>query len=304
MALISRCAGVERGRRRKEAADTSVIELDEFAVFVLLDEDVKGGEVNVDTVGADRLESGVHRLDRKVQDFAATGEVSRPGAGRDQLRSAVDELDEFVDGREQLISARTGSRDFTGGGESPELCGPAGEHRTRVGEHNGVDVYFSTFDVLIQQDKTANSSSSMTLVLAAAFRRRPRCNACAAADECHARSTASPLRPASWGRARTPPGGNVDAQQKKSKKKKKKNKKRRRRPSAAARGGEDERSQANNLLIGRVRYRGSGRIRVDSSCGSSGSGDHEVRMEPDSTPAGAARTWVGTRMGGVDGSVR
>ena len=65
MALVGRCAGRQRRRRLEPAVGPGVVELDDVAVLVLLDQRVVCREEDIGAVMADRLEPDVLRARRR-----------------------------------------------------------------------------------------------------------------------------------------------------------------------------------------------------------------------------------------------
>ena len=113
---------------------------------------------------------------------------------RDQNGKIID-IYEYVDGRPQLISSGLGSRDFTGGSDvlnlsfTPEHIGL--EHVSR----DGTDVYFSTFETLVNRDFNGEFVKFYDARTGGGFPEDPVSAPCAAADECHGVDSAEPAAP-------------------------------------------------------------------------------------------------------------
>lgn len=132
---------------------------------------------------------------------------------------------EFVDGRPQLISAGTGSRDFTGGSKVLNFAVQPVSTGLEAVSANGVDVYFSTFDVLIEEDENGEFVKFYDARVGGGFPPPPSLNTCAAADECHAPDGLAPTPGLIGSGDQLGTGGNVESQQQAKKKKKKAKKK-------------------------------------------------------------------------------
>ena len=88
--------------------------------------------------------------------FFATREALVP-----QDTDGIIDVYEFVGGRPQLISTGTGTRDFGASGLVQIFFVP--EHiGLEAVSHDGTDVFFTTYDSLVNRTRTATSSSSMT----------------------------------------------------------------------------------------------------------------------------------------------
>jgi hypothetical protein len=90
---------------------------------------------------------------------------------------------EYVDGRPQLISAGTGNQDTWGGGL---LIYPSMTTGLEGVSHDGVDVYFSTFDTLVPQDQNGEFIKFYDARSGGGFPFEEPRPPCKAADECHA----------------------------------------------------------------------------------------------------------------------
>jgi hypothetical protein len=112
---------------------------------------------------------------------------------------------EFVDGRPQLISKGTNSRDLAGSGF---LFPP-----TRLGleavSRDGVDVYFATFDVLTPEDRNGPFLKFYDARTNGGFDVNYQIAPCEAADECHGEDSSPPAAPQIGTRGGLGQSGNV-----------------------------------------------------------------------------------------------
>ena len=93
---------------------------------------------------------------------------------------------EFVDGRPQLISSGTGSRDYTGGSAVVNILElPKARTGLESVSADGTDVYFSTYDSLVPQDHNGAFIKFYDARTGGGFEPVPEFAPCAAADECH-----------------------------------------------------------------------------------------------------------------------
>jgi hypothetical protein len=119
---------------------------------------------------------------------------------------------EYVDGRPQLISSGLGSKDFTGGGEvlsvffTPEHIG------LEAVSHDGTDVYFSTFETLVENDHNGEFVKFYDARTNGGFPQDPALAPCAAADECHGADSSAPTPPVVGSAANLGSGGNVSGE--------------------------------------------------------------------------------------------
>jgi hypothetical protein len=91
---------------------------------------------------------------------------------------------EFVDGRPQLISTGTGTRDFSVTNVVQFFYVP--EHiGLEAVSADGMDVYFSTYDTLVQQDQNGNVLKFYDARTNGGFEPPAPLAPCVAADECH-----------------------------------------------------------------------------------------------------------------------
>jgi hypothetical protein len=109
----------------------------------------------------------------------------------------VRDVYEYVDGRPQLITAGTGSTDS--GSRGADFAGVSAD---------GINVYFSTFDVLISQDHNGQFAKYYDARTNGGFPNPPPPAPCAAADECHGPGSSSPAPPQLASGADLGAGGN------------------------------------------------------------------------------------------------
>jgi len=102
--------------------------------------------------------------------------------------NAITDVYEFVDGRPQLISSGTGQRDKWAG----NLLFPAEYTGLEAVSHDGVDIYFATYDTLTPDDKNGNFVKFYDARAGGGFRVPPAELPCVAADECHGDENAHP----------------------------------------------------------------------------------------------------------------
>lgn len=182
-----------------------------------------------------RASQGGRFMDDNGRAFFSTEEslVPRDTNGR------IFDTYEYVGGRPQLISSGQGSRHFTGGSEifqlvtQPQFIGL--EHVS----HDGQDVYFSTFETLLNRDHNGEFVKFYDARTGGGFPEDPNLGPCAAADECHGVDSAPPPTPGVATSDGLGSGGNVQAkrQAKKKKRKAKHKRKAKRRHSTRTTGG-------------------------------------------------------------------
>ena len=105
-----------------------------------------------------------------------------------QDTNKLHDIYEFVDGRPQLITTGTGSLD-------KQVFSQAGNERTgglQGVSADGVDVYFSTYDVLIDIDENGEFLKFYDARTNGGFPLDPPLQPCVAADECHGRGSTPP----------------------------------------------------------------------------------------------------------------
>jgi hypothetical protein len=167
--------------------------------------------------------------------FFATADSLVP---RDQNGFIID-IYEYVDGRPQLISSGLAGNDYTGGSEVVSLFLPAVyiglEHVSR----DGADVYFSSFDTLVDEDLNGEYVKFYDARTGGGFPPAANLGPCAAADECHGPDSSPPTPPTVTSDSNFGKGGNVvpEKQSKKKKKKGKKKKKSKAKKRAHRQGG-------------------------------------------------------------------
>jgi hypothetical protein len=157
-------------------------------------------------------------------------------AGKDSLvprdtDGSIIDVYEYVGGRPQLITAGFGARDFTGGG-LVSFLGGGGEFTGLEGvSRDGSDVFFSTFDTLVPQDRNGAQVKFYDARTGGGFAPPPELPPCAAADECHGAGSSPPAAQTIGTAGSLGAGGNVASQRKpkhsKPKKAKKKKKSKR-----------------------------------------------------------------------------
>ncbi len=101
-----------------------------------------------------------------------------------QDTDAITSVYEFVDGRPQLISTGTSSRDFSGAGITTLFFVPLHIGLESV-SHDGVDVIFSTYDELVPQDENGQALKFYDARSGGGFDVDAEPAPCVAADECH-----------------------------------------------------------------------------------------------------------------------
>ncbi len=145
----------------------------------------------------------------------------------------ITDVYEYVGGRPQLISAGTGSRDFTGGSRVLDFAFQPEYTGLESVSANGVDVFFSTYDTLISQDENGAFIKFYDARVGGGFNPSPELAPCAAADECHSPDLPQ-AAPALIGTGTNLGSGGMVQSQKKAKKKKKVKQKKRRAKHAKA----------------------------------------------------------------------
>jgi hypothetical protein len=112
--------------------------------------------------------------------FFVTGDPLVP-----QDTDGIRDVYEFVNGRPQLITAGTGTRDSTGGGANASPFFPAVHTGLESVSANGTDVFFSTYDTLVPQDHNGPFVKFYDARTGGGFDIDLSLGPCAAADECH-----------------------------------------------------------------------------------------------------------------------
>jgi hypothetical protein len=135
--------------------------------------------------------------------------------------NAIYDVYEYVDGRPQLISAGTGARDLaeaTGLFETSTYTGLESVSR------DGTDVFFSTYDTLVDADQNGNFVKFYDARVNGGFVNETPIAPCAAADECHSVDSSRPADSAVSTGGAFGAGGNVKSQKTKRKGSKRKRK--------------------------------------------------------------------------------
>jgi hypothetical protein len=133
---------------------------------------------------------------------------------------------EYVDGRPQLITSGQGNRDFTGGSEVFSLFSISAYVGLEAVSHDGIDVYFSTFDTLVDRDNNGEFVKFYDARTGGGFPEDRGLLPCEAADECHGPDSSPPPPPAISSSGNLGGSGNIAAPQKKQSKKKAQRKRR------------------------------------------------------------------------------
>jgi hypothetical protein len=102
-----------------------------------------------------------------------------------QDTNALADVYEFVDGRPQLISSGIAATD--GRGSNPGLRAALGGVTA-----DGVNVYFSTYDTLVDQDHNGAFLKVYDARTGGGFPKPPIVTPCVAADECHGGGSTTP----------------------------------------------------------------------------------------------------------------
>jgi hypothetical protein len=130
---------------------------------------------------------------------------------------SITDVYEYVDGRPQLITTGQGNRDFTGGSEVFSLLASAAYTGLEAVSHNGVDVYFSTFDTLVKRDHNGEYIKFYDARTGGGFPEEPELLPCEAADECHGADSSAPAPPAISSAGELGGSGNIQSQTRKAK---------------------------------------------------------------------------------------
>jgi hypothetical protein len=128
---------------------------------------------------------------------------------------------EFVDGRPQLISSGTASRDVT---SATSLLNPGNfPKKVTVGlesvSADGTDVFFASYDSLVPQDKNGPDLKFYDARTTGGFRVAPAFAGCEAADECHEAGSQAPAPPVLGTGANLGSSGNAKKAKKKHRRK-------------------------------------------------------------------------------------
>jgi hypothetical protein len=154
----------------------------------------------------------------------------------------ISDVYEFVDGRPQLITSGTSSRDATSATQLRNIGNfpPAASVGLEAVSADGTDVYFATYDVLAPQDENAAFLKIYDARSGGGFLPPPTFAGCEAADECHNEGSQTPPPPVVGSAAPLGGTGNATPGAKKKKHRRKPHHKRHHR-KRAARVGSDRR---------------------------------------------------------------
>jgi hypothetical protein len=108
----------------------------------------------------------------------------------------ITDVYEYVDGRPQLITTGQANQDFTGGSEVFNLLHISAYVGLEAVSHDGVDVYFSTFETLVKRDHNGEYVKFYDARTGGGFPEEPELLPCEAADECHGADSSPPPPPA------------------------------------------------------------------------------------------------------------
>lgn len=161
-------------------------------------------------VGEARASEGGRFMADDGRTFFSTYDALVP---RDQDGKLTD-VYEYVAGRPQLITSGLASRDYTGGSTVVNLLSSNEYTGLEAVDHDGTDVYFSTFETLVGRDHNGAFVKFYDARSGGGFDESPPLGPCAAADECHG-TDSSPPAPATIASGATVPGGNVTPQKRK-----------------------------------------------------------------------------------------
>ena len=126
---------------------------------------------------------------------------------------------EYVDGRPQLITAGNGDRDLF---PSLAILIPGVNTGLEAVSRDGRDIFFSTYDTLVQQDQNGEFIKMYVARTGGGFPVEGELLPCEAADECHGETTQPAVNPEIGTGAEYTVSGNVLPQKKQRKGKKKK----------------------------------------------------------------------------------
>jgi hypothetical protein len=118
---------------------------------------------------------------------------------------------EYVDGQPQLISSGVTARDFTGGSELFGVFVIPVHTGLESVSRDGTDVFFSTYDTLVEQDLNGQFIKFYDARIGGGFTSNPPLGPCAAADECHGPASSPPAPDVVTSGAALGSGGNVVA---------------------------------------------------------------------------------------------
>jgi hypothetical protein len=112
-----------------------------------------------------------------------------------QDTDGIRDVYEYANGHAQLITSGTGDRDSTGGGETFSFFFGDTQSGLESVSRDGRDVYFSTFETLVPEDKNGSFAKVYDARTNGGFDYTPELGSCAAADECHGQGTEPPAPP-------------------------------------------------------------------------------------------------------------
>jgi hypothetical protein len=136
---------------------------------------------------------------------------------RDQ-NGVITDVYEYVGGQPQLISSGIGSRDYTGASETLGLFTVPVYTGLESVSADGTDVFFSTFDTLVEEDFNGQFIKFYDARTNGGFPVKPVIAPCAAADECHGVDSSPPTQPV-IASGTVLNGGNVVAQRRSKRRK-------------------------------------------------------------------------------------
>jgi hypothetical protein len=128
--------------------------------------------------------------------------------------NGITDVYEFVSGRPRLITSGTGQKDTWAG----NLLFPAEYTGLEAVSHDGIDIYFSTFDTLAPEDENGNFVKFYDARTGGGFAEPSPVLPCVAADECHGDENPAPPATAIGTGAALGNGGNVQPETKQKRK--------------------------------------------------------------------------------------
>jgi hypothetical protein len=109
-----------------------------------------------------------------------------------QDTDGIRDIYEYTEGHAQLISSGTGDRDSTGGLETVSFFFGDTQTGLESVSRDGSDVFFSTFESLVPDDKNGSFVKIYDARTNGGFDFTPELGSCAAADECHGAGSEPP----------------------------------------------------------------------------------------------------------------
>jgi hypothetical protein len=122
--------------------------------------------------------------------FFATQEALVP-----QDTDGIRDVYEYTEGHAQLISSGTGDRENTGGLETVSFFFGNTQTGLESVSRDGTDVYYSTFETLVPEDKNGSFVKIYDARTNGGFDFTPQLGSCSAADECHGAGSEPPAPP-------------------------------------------------------------------------------------------------------------